>query len=246
MPRVLAIGDIHGCDVALATLLEGLKPKADDVVVMLGDAIDRGPDSRGVLDRLLDLQDRCQLVCITGNHEQMLLESLDGDMPIHEWLIHGGAETLDSYGHGAGVNAVEPRHIDFMRTWGDVYETDSHFFAHGNYVATRPLDRQPWTDLRWQSLAWHTPAPHASGKTAVLGHTSNKQGQVVNLGHLICIDTYCCGGYWLTAFDSTTGRLWQANEAGKFRAAELPPIQSAFTKAYSGPLPSAGRVGEGG
>jgi serine/threonine protein phosphatase 1 len=240
MPRVLAIGDIHGCNVALAALLDGLTPTADDIVVMLGDAIDRGPDSRGVLDRLLELQDHCRLVCIMGNHEQMLLEALAGDIAIHEWLIHGGAETLDSYGRGAGINAVEPRHIDFMRSFGDVYETDSHFFAHGNYVATRPFDAQPWSDLRWQSLAWHTPAPHISGKTAVLGHTSQKQGLVVNLGHLLCIDTYCCGGYWLTAFDSTTGRLWQANEAGKFRSIELPPIQSTLAAQKSPSLEGRG------
>jgi serine/threonine protein phosphatase 1 len=234
MSRVIAIGDIHGCAAALAALVEGLAPEAEDVVVMLGDAIDRGPDSRNVLDQLLDLRDRCQLACILGNHEQMLLEALEGAIPIHEWLIHGGAETLDSYGRGAGINAVEARHVDFIRTWQDVYESDAHFFAHGNYVASRPLDRQPWTDLRWQSLHWHTPEPHESGKTAILGHTSNKQGQVVNLGHLVCIDTYCCGGYWLTAFDVAASRLWQANEAGEFRAAELPPIQSAMAKEPTG------------
>ncbi len=225
--RVLAIGDIHGCATALAALVDGLKPQTGDVVVMLGDAIDRGPDSRGVIEQLLALGERCQLVSLIGNHEQMMLEALDGDIPVQQWLMHGGAATLDSYGPGAGVNAVDPAHIDFIRTWVDVYETDSHFFVHGNYIASRPLDRQPWTDLRWQSLNWHTPEPHVSGKTAVLGHTSNKQGQIVNLGHIVCIDTYCCGGYWLTAFDATTGRAWQANEAGAFRTAELPPVQSS-------------------
>jgi serine/threonine protein phosphatase 1 len=225
-PRTLAIGDIHGCSVALATLVEGLKIRQDDTVVMLGDAIDRGPDSRGVIDQLLKLQEQCRLVCILGNHEQMLIEAIEGEIPVQEWLYHGGAEALDSYGKGAGVNAVTPAHVDFMRTWIDVYESDGHFFAHGNYVAMRPLEQQPWRDLRWQSLTWHTPAPHRSGKTAILGHTSNKQGEIVNLGYLICIDTYCCGGYWLTALDATTGRVWQSNEAGQFRMGELPPIQS--------------------
>jgi serine/threonine protein phosphatase 1 len=227
-PRVLAIGDIHGCATALAALVDGLKARADDVVVMLGDAIDRGPDSRGVLEQLLALRERCQLISIVGNHEQMMLEALDGAIPVQDWLYHGGAETLDSYGAPAGVNAIDPAHVEFIRTWGDLYQTDSHFFAHGNYIASRPLDRQPWVDLRWQSLHWHTPAPHVSGKTAVLGHTSNKQGQVVNLGHLVCIDTYCCGGYWLTAFDTTTGQIWQANESGEFRKGELPPIQASM------------------
>lgn len=226
-PRTIAIGDVHGCNTALATLVDGLKLEADDVVVVLGDVVDRGPDSRDVIAQLLALRDRCRLVCIQGNHEQMMLDALDGRMPVQEWLVHGGAETLDSYGKGSGMNALDPAHVEFVRSWGDVHETPSHFFAHGNYLASRPLTRQPWTDLRWQSLKWHTPVPHVSGKTAVVGHTSNKQGEILNLGHLICIDTYCHGGYWLTGFDSTTARVWQANEAGEFRQGELPPIKTA-------------------
>ncbi len=227
-PRTIAIGDVHGCNTALATLVDGLKPQPRDTLVMLGDLIDRGPDSRGVIHQVLELSKRCQVVCIQGNHEQMLLDAVDGRIALQEWLVHGGAQTLDSYGQGAGITALEPEHVEFMRSWGDVYETDSHFFVHGNYLATRPLATQPWRDLRWQSLKWHTPEAHVSGKTAVLGHTSNKQGEILNLGHLICIDTYCHGGYWLTAFDSTTGCVWQANEAGDLREAELPPIQSTI------------------
>jgi serine/threonine protein phosphatase 1 len=226
VPRILAIGDIHGCATALSSLLAGLKIAADDTVIMLGDAIDRGPDSRGVIEQLLALRERTNLVCIMGNHEQMLLDALKGEMPIQEWLIHGGAQALDSYGKGFGIDAVPHEHIEFIRSWGDLYETDNHFFAHGNYFAGRPLNDQPWGELRWQSLKWHSPGPHCSGKTAVLGHTSNKQGEIVNLGHLVCIDTYCCGGFWLTALDVVTGRAWQSNEREEFRSAELPPIQS--------------------
>ncbi len=225
-PRVIAIGDIHGSSTALAALLAGMAPRAKDTVVMLGDAVDRGPDSHAVLRQLMELRHRTNLVCLLGNHEQMLIEAVDGDIPVQEWLYHGGAQTLDSYGKGSGASAIDPEHVAFIRTWGDVYESENHFFAHGNYIASRPLDRQPWVDLRWQSLKWHTPGAHSSGKIAVLGHTSNKQGQILNLGHLVCIDTYCCGGYWLTALDVTTGRVWQANEAGEFRTAELPPIQA--------------------
>ncbi|MCC6492292.1 MAG: serine/threonine protein phosphatase [Pirellulales bacterium] len=226
-PRTIAVGDVHGCNAALATLVAGLNLQPHDTLVALGDVIDRGPDSRDVILQLLALRERCRLVCIQGNHEQMLLDALDGRMAVQEWLIYGGAETLDSYGKGSGMLALEAEHVEFLRSWVDVYETDSHFFVHGNYLATRPLDRQPWRDLRWQSLKWHTPAAHICGKTAVVGHTSNKQGQILNLGHLICIDTYCHGGYWLTAFDSTSGRVWQANEGGEFREGQLPPIKSA-------------------
>ncbi len=225
-PRTIAIGDVHGCNTALATLLDKLKLQPQDTVVILGDAIDRGPDSRDVIRQLMELGERCRMQCIQGNHEQMLLDAVDGRMPMQEWLVHGGADTLDSYGKGAGLGALDPEHVEFIRSWGDVYECSSHFFVHGNYLATRPLDRQPWRDLRWQSLKWHTPGAHISGKTAVLGHTSNKQGEIVNLGHIICIDTFCHGGYWLTALDATTGRVWQANEAGEFRTVELSPIRA--------------------
>jgi serine/threonine protein phosphatase 1 len=225
-PRILAIGDIHGCATALAALLAGLKITADDTVIMLGDAIDRGPDSRGVIEQLLALRERTNLVCILGNHEQMLLDSLNNKMPIQEWLIHGGAQALDSYGKGFGIDAVPREHVEFIQSWGDLYQSDNHFFAHGNYFADRPLNDQPWDELRWQSLKLHTPGPHESGRTAVLGHTSNKQGEILNLGHLVCIDTYCCGGFWLTALDVVSGRVWQSSDRGDFRSAELPPIQS--------------------
>lgn len=225
-PRIIAIGDIHGCAAALAALIDGINPRPSDTIVMLGDAVDRGPGSADVIAQLLALRERTNLVCLLGNHEQMLLEAIDGDIPVQEWLYHGGAQTLDAYGKGAGLNAIPADHIAFIRTWGDVFESEGHFFAHGNYVASRPLDRQPWADLRWQSLKWHTPAAHCSGKTAVVGHTSNKQGQILNLGHLVCIDTYACGGFWLTAFDVTTGRIWQANDSGDFQTGELPPIQA--------------------
>jgi serine/threonine protein phosphatase 1 len=232
-PRTIAIGDIHGCATALAALIAGLKPTSRDTIVMLGDAVDRGPDSKGCLAQLLELRERTNLVCILGNHEQMLVEAVEGDIPVQEWLYHGGAQTLDSYGKGFGVNGIAAEHVDFIRTWVDVHETEGHFFAHGNYVATRPLDRQPWIDLRWQSLKWHTPAAHMSGKTAILGHTSQKQGTILNVGHLVCIDTYCCGGFWLTALDVTTGRVWQANEQGQSRTGELPPIQTALANVRS-------------
>lgn len=226
--RVIAVGDIHGCATAFSTLTAELRPAAEDTLVVLGDAIDRGPDSRGVIDQLRDLQDRCQLICILGNHEQMLLDSVAGKMPQQEWLRFGGAETLDSYRDGAALSAIPDDHIEFVRCWGDCHEIDSHFFVHGNYREDLQLVSQPWEDLRWISLYAYTPARHRSGKTAVLGHTSNKQGLVVNLGHLICIDTFCHGGGWLTAYDATTGQVWQANEAGAFREAELPPVEEGM------------------
>jgi len=220
--RTIAIGDIHGCGVALQTLLAALQPEAHDTVVVLGDAIDRGPDSCGVIEQLLALGEQCRLVPLLGNHEQMLLDSVDGGLPLQDWLIHGGAEMLDSYGKGSALSEVPKKHLKFIRSWGDYYETATHFFAHGNYQAQKPLPEQVWEEMRWRSLKYFMPKPHISGKIAVLGHTSNKQGLTINLGHLVCIDTYCHGGGWLTALDPARNRLWQANEAGESCEGELP------------------------
>ena len=221
--RTIAIGDIHGCRLALDTLLTALELAAGDTVVMLGDAIDRGPDSRGVLERLLETREICRLVPILGNHEQMLLEAIDGRIPLQDWLMHGGAETLDSYGKGAALSAIPKGHIEFLRSWADYHETPSNFFAHGNYLPREKLSRQPWQWLRWESLRAMTPKLHCSGKTAVLGHTVNKQGEILNLGHLICIDTYCHGGQWLTALEPEARQVWQANQQGELRERTLSP-----------------------
>jgi len=220
--RTLAIGDIHGCATALNNLLTAIELTSNDTLVILGDAIDRGPDSRAVLDHLLAVSRNCHFVPILGNHEQMLLDVIDSKMPLSDWLIHGGAETLDSYGPGAALIEMPLEHVDFLHTWGDYHETDDHFFAHGNYLPKKKLSKQPWEETRWRSLKYFMPGPHTSGKIAVLGHTANKQGKIINFGHLVCIDTYCHGGGWLTALEPATGKVWQANEASETQKLELP------------------------
>lgn len=212
---MIAVGDIHGCLTAFLALLEVIRIRPHETLIILGDVIDRGPDSRGVLDTLLSLSRRCELICLLGNHEQMLLDVVEGQMSLRQWLGFGGEETLDSYQEGGTFTSFEERHLGFIRSWGDYHETDDYFFAHGNYQAGLPLARQPWHEMRWLSLRDHVPLPHLSGKTAVVGHTSNKQGKVINLGHLICLDTYCYGGGWLTALDVVSGGLWQANQQGQ-------------------------------
>ena len=71
--RIITIGDVHGCSVALRTLIEAIQPTPLDTLVFLGDYIDRGPDSRGVIEQVIALGERCQVVPLLGNHEEMLL-----------------------------------------------------------------------------------------------------------------------------------------------------------------------------
>ncbi|MEX2316656.1 MAG: metallophosphoesterase [Pirellulales bacterium] len=217
--RVIAIGDVHGCAVALRALVAAIQPTTDDTLIPLGDCIDRGLESRQVIDELLALRANCRLVPLLGNHEEMMLNFLDGRPQPDDWLDFGGAATLASYGPQRSVSDIPADHIDFIRGWADCFQTDTHFFVHGGYEAERPLTEQHWQIMRWHSLRMEIPGPHESGKKAVVGHTSLKNGEVLDLGHLICIDTYCWGGGWLTALDAASGQLWQADRQGRMRSA---------------------------
>jgi serine/threonine protein phosphatase 1 len=213
--RIIAIGDIHGCSKALAALLDAIQPGPEDTLVLLGDYIDRGPDSKGVLEQLIRLQGRCTLVPLKGNHEEMFLIAREG-VDVRYWLGLGGRQMLDSYGPFKEAKDVPWEHVAFIRQCRDYFETANHFFVHGSYDSDRPLPEQPWNSLRWRSISPQATA-HYSGKVAVVGHTPQPSGAVLDLGFLKCIDTFCHGGGWLTALEVNTGRLWQANEAGELR-----------------------------
>jgi serine/threonine protein phosphatase 1 len=214
--RIIAIGDIHGCSLALATLLDAIGPQPDDLFVLLGDYIDRGPDSRGVLEQVISLARRCRLVPLLGNHEEMLLAARSGPAALKSWLICGGLATLESYGPG-GLQVIPAEHWRFLEGCRDFFETDQHLFIHANYLPHLPLDRQPAQFLRWEFLNPLWVKTHCSGKTVLVGHTSQKSGEVLDLGFVKCIDTFCHGGKWLTALDVNTGRIWQASNQGQLR-----------------------------
>src|SRR3954451_13534332 len=131
--RTIAIGDIHGCSAALDALLDALRPRPEDTIVTLGDYINRGPDSRGVLDRLIDLGRWCRLVPVLGNHEEMLFEALAGSYPLDYFLGVGGDATLDSYGPGRDPSIIPKEHLGFLRGCLDFHETDTHVFTHAGY-----------------------------------------------------------------------------------------------------------------
>lgn len=221
--RTIAIGDIHGCSRALDALLDAIQPLSEDELVILGDVVNRGPDSKGVLDRLLELERLCRLVCILGNHDEMFHAALCGRHRV-TWMGMGGGATIDSYGPGRDVVVVPEEHVELLRRFVSFYETDTHIFTHGNYLPAFPMRSQPGNVLRWESLRDRTPGPHGSGKTVIVGHTSQKDGEILDLGHVVCIDTFCHGGGWLTALEVSERRVWQADLAGRLREATLEPL----------------------
>jgi serine/threonine protein phosphatase 1 len=216
--RTIAIGDIHGCSAALRALIEAIQPTTDDTIVTLGDYVDRGPDSHGVLDYVLGLEQRCQLVPLMGNHELMLLDAVENPQVLGPWLTCGGDSTLRSY--GGQLRNIPPAHLDFILRTRRHYEIATHFFVHANYAAGLSLDEQPDYLLLWEHLHVHVPPPHENGKVAIVGHTSQKSREILDLGHVICLDTFCHGGGWLTAMDVGSGQIWQADRHGRLRSSK--------------------------
>lgn len=216
--RTIAIGDTHGYLAALRTVLEAIDPQSDDTIVTLGDYCDRGPDTRGVIDQLIELGQRCKVIPILGNHDEMLLEIVDGhDLLFEPWLTFGGSATLASY-NCASADQIPSEHIEFLKKCPQYHESEGHLFLHASYMANIPLEWQPGNALRWESLREVRPEPHYSGKVAIVGHTAQFDGRILDLGHLKCIDTYCYGDGWLTAMDVTSGQVWQADKHGTPRS----------------------------
>jgi serine/threonine protein phosphatase 1 len=215
--RLIAIGDIHGCHKALRGLLAAVAPQPDDTVVLLGDYVDRGPDSRRVIDLLVELKSQTNVVALQGNHEEMMLNVLGGKLDHAIWLRHGGLTTLDSYNFNGDLDFLPQEHVEFLDSLVDYYEHDEYFFTHASYDPFLPLSDQPVSELRWHSLRDGVPGPHVSGHTAIVGHTANTDGNCVDFGHLICIDTHCYGGGFLTALDVKRRAVWQVDPKGKIR-----------------------------
>ena len=216
--RTIAIGDIHGCSAALRSLLELIGPQPTDTMITLGDYVDRGPDSRGVFDLLIDLSTRCHFVPILGNHDEVMRSAFRGELALDVFLEMSGDSTLDSYGRGRSLDLVPPAHRDFLEACHDLYETAQHIFLHASYDPDYPLSQQPDGTLRWEKVSKRShPTPHQSGKTVIVGHSSQKDGEILDLDHIKCIDTYCYGGGWLTALDVNTDQLWQVDRDGRPR-----------------------------
>ena len=223
-----AIGDIHGCSRALKSLVDYAAPGSDDVIVTLGDYVDRGPNSRAVLDFIIDLGEQSTLVALRGNHEIMMLDAREKQSWLRPWLQYGGEETLASYapaGEATGSFADIPAaHIDFLKEeLVSYYECDSHFFVHANADAGVPLDEQSDAALYWRK--YKDPAPHFSDKIMVCGHSAQRSGLPLGNGHSICIDTWAHGGAWLSCLEVESGTIWQTNEAGDKRSFSLDELE---------------------
>lgn len=222
--RIIAIGDIHGCVHALDALLEAIAPGEGDLLVVLGDFVDQGYETRYVIDTLIGLQNTCSLVCLKGNHEEMLLAARTSEAALRYWEMCGGVQTLNSYRFGSTLDEIPQDHWEFVAGCRDFYETANHIFVHANFDPTASLTEQKAHTLRWELLDPMVAQCHCSGKTVVVGHTEQKDGEILDLGCIKCIDTVCWRYGWLTALEVNSNRLWQASRFGMLRESNEPPV----------------------
>jgi serine/threonine protein phosphatase 1 len=221
--RTLAVGDIHGCSAALDALLAVAQPTPADLVVFLGDYVDRGPDSKGVIDRLIALRQTHRVVCLRGNHEVMMTDARRDKGELKNWLSVGGVQTMNSYieaGWRASFDDVPAEHWEFLENClFDYFETDTHIFVHANLEPSTPLDEQSDMYLFWEFV--NGPVRHESGKIMVCGHSSQKTGLPKAWPTTYLLDTGAYAGGWLTCLDVGTQTYWQANAAGQTRTGHL-------------------------
>lgn len=214
------IGDVHGKADLLQTLLDELKQitSCPDQVIFLGDLIDRGPDSKAVVDMVIDtIRTFPGSKLIMGNHESMLLEFVDDDVPrplaVNQWLFkHGGAATASSYGidpKAVGWEILRERlpqdHVDLFRQAEKFVELDNHILVHAGLMPGVPLAEQKPYDLMWirEPFLKHR---GSFGKPLIHGHTITPQCLPQVFPNRIAIDTGAYASGVLTAAHI----LWQS------------------------------------
>ncbi len=224
--RLYAIGDVHGCLDRLDALLERIVEdragaKGRSRLIFLGDYVDRGPDSKGVIDRLRTVKARePDAVFLMGNHEDAMLEALEGGYAARNWLSFGGVETLASYGvdiAGDDQNAIDDAieafreaapedHLDFIRALALCHVAGGYFFAHAGVRIELPLDRQAPHDLMWIRGEF-LDSRLRPDKVIVHGHTPVDAPD--DQGWRIDVDTGACYGGALTCvvLDGDTRRF---------------------------------------
>jgi serine/threonine protein phosphatase 1 len=235
--RIIAIGDIHGCYDELEVLLTHLESKIglaeNDLVIFIGDYIDRGPRSKDVVERLITFQQKFrQAIFLKGNHEDMLLDLLGyGGHLGKAHMMNGGAETFQSYGLGPMMSPLEiaealPKtHVSFFLNLESYVLAGDYVFAHAGLHPLRDLRSQLDRDLFWIRDEFINNI-HRFEKTIVFGHTPH-QDIYFQWPYKIGIDTGLVFGNRLTALDVQKGEIFQVARGGTevaTRSVQLPPV----------------------
>jgi len=216
--RTYAVGDVHGRLDLLRGAVEAISAHVGDLpfrVVFLGDYVDRGPDSRGVIDLLIDLQRRWPVVCLKGNHEELMIQAVasPGDRRLERWLEYGGDATLASYGLGPedDLGAIPVEHLRWMaglpRTTGDGHR----IYVHAGLMPGTPAHRQKDETCLWIRERFLQARPGDFEAHVVHGHTPVWEGkpdpaEPELLEHRTNVDTgaFATGVLTIAVFDAAT------------------------------------------
>ncbi|MBI3126604.1 MAG: serine/threonine protein phosphatase [Candidatus Tectomicrobia bacterium] len=201
MPNLYAIGDIHGQRAMLEELIRRVPFQPEDEIVFIGDFIDRGPDPKGVVDRVLEFKLRHpKTVCLRGNHEDMFLDFLrqQGRYEPNVFMMNGGLPTLESYGLDPRHRPLRlpPLHQQFYQDLKYCHEAGGFLFVHAGLRPGVPLEDQNPFDMLWLRHEFFE-AEHDFGRPVVFGHTPMPE-ILDRLPRLLGIDTGAAYGNKLT------------------------------------------------
>jgi serine/threonine protein phosphatase 1 len=230
---VYAVGDVHGrLDVLQPLVLELARdyartaPAERPILIFLGDYVDRGPSSAGVIDLILRLadEDLFEVRTLKGNHEEAFLTFLDDPAFGETWMGHGGAQTLSSYGiltpsrnepeawiaaRDALVEALPPRHAEFLLKLQLMTTVGDYAFVHAGVRPGAPLARQTAHDLMWIRYEFLDSAGPFE-KVIVHGHTPSEAPQVTPWRLGIDTGAYATGILTAVRLDDAGARMIQA------------------------------------
>lgn len=192
--HIVAIGDIHGCAASNEAMLQKLDNKFQDkpTYVFMGDYTDRGPNSKRVVEQLLEFKKEHKCIFLRGNHDEMLLKAYeDGRWDL--WLANGGDTTLENYNSTPRNFDLPEEHHQFFRDTILYWQTDNYFFVHGGISPDLTIRENLESDYERNNFLWQRDHVYARGnhweKTVVFAHTPVKEPIVED--NMIGIDTGC-------------------------------------------------------
>ena len=241
MSRIIAIGDIHGCARELDELLTLVQPQTRDQLVFLGDYVDRGPDTPGVIDRLIQLRESFEnLVTLRGNHDEWFADARHGRAP--GWLSVGGLATIEAYAPevmanmrrdpNAGITPaamkslvakalahVPAAHWEFLEDCAPYHRQGGHIFVHAGLDPFKPLEEQSTHALLMGTPLLLGPPGYCGSEPVVFGHKDTRKLRPDGLLlpyqpagiSVIGLDTQAYTTGVLTAMDVKTRQIWQTD-----------------------------------
>lgn len=231
--RAYAVGDVHGRADLFASMIKAIdaddagRTAADSTVVLLGDLVDRGPDSAGVIAQARDWHSRRPVRALMGNHEEMFLDSFESEEVLRHFLRFGGRETVLSYRIDPATytaaslpetqelmrQAVPAEDLAYLRSMEDMVAIGDYLFVHAGIRPGVPLDQQRVGDLRWIREPF-TNHLDSFGPVVIYGHTIYESAEVGS--NRIGIDTgaYQSGRLTAIGLEGTNRWLIEASETG--------------------------------